>query len=321
MTANLAGVVVPLVTPFDRDGGLDLDAHRQEVRYLVRDVHVHGLVVGGSTGEGHTLTADELRLLTATAIEESRGTTPIIAGIIENSTRAAVQRAKAVSDLGVSALQVTPPHYLFKPDEESLVRYFRTITEETGLPVIIYNVIPWCYLSSELVVKMLRNVDGIVGVKQSGEDLKLLADLLDMTEGLDSRIFTAVDALLYPSYTLGCHGAICALLTAVPDYGVEQWNATKSGDDARALTIHKLILRLWNAVRGDNLPANIKTVLRLRGRTPGYCRAPMSPSSRSVESDIKQALTYLGHQPLKAVGGGVEKPPARPPPSLSLERQ
>ena len=146
-------------------------------------------------------------------------------------------------------------------------------------------------------------------------------DLLDMTEGLDSRIFTAVDALLYPSYTLGCHGAICALLTAVPDYGVEQWNATKSGDDARALTIHKLILRLWNAVRGDNLPANIKTVLRLRGRTPGYCRAPMSPSSRSVESDIKQALTYLGHQPLKAVGGGVEKPPARPPPSLSLERQ
>ncbi|MFI2901490.1 dihydrodipicolinate synthase family protein, partial [Klebsiella aerogenes] len=71
---------------------------------------------------------------------------PVIAGIIVDSTRDAVRRGKAVRDLGVAALQVTPVHYLFKPDDDAMVRHFRTMADETGMPIIIYNVVPWSYL-------------------------------------------------------------------------------------------------------------------------------------------------------------------------------
>jgi hypothetical protein len=67
---------------------------------------------------------------------------PLIFGIIANSTRQALQHARAVRDLPVAALMVTPPHYLFTPSETEMFAYFRSITEETGLPVLVYNVVP-----------------------------------------------------------------------------------------------------------------------------------------------------------------------------------
>src|SRR5437867_1993154 len=95
------GIVPPITTPFGPDDRVDEVALRAEVRYLIDRVGVHGLAVGGSTGEGHTLTTDETRLLSAIAVEEAAGRVPVITGIITNSTASAVERGRAVADLGV----------------------------------------------------------------------------------------------------------------------------------------------------------------------------------------------------------------------------
>ena len=78
------------------------------------------------------------------------------------------------------------------------------MTGATDKPVIIYNVVPWVYLSAPLLYRIFREVAGVIGVKQSAGDLKRLADLLALVEPKDV-VFTAVDALLYPSFLLGCH--------------------------------------------------------------------------------------------------------------------
>lgn len=196
---RISGIVPPIVTPFDADEDVDELALRADVRYLVQDAGVHGVAAGGSTGEGHTLTTDELRQVVGAAADEVGGQVPVVAGIIVDSTRQAVEKSLAVADLGVAALQVTPVHYLFKPDDEMMVRHFATIADRTGVPVIVYNVVPWAYCSPELLVRMITEVDGVIGVKQSSGDLKLLADLL---LGLGDRglVMSAVDALLYPSF-------------------------------------------------------------------------------------------------------------------------
>ncbi|MFN2154762.1 MAG: dihydrodipicolinate synthase family protein, partial [Anaerolineae bacterium] len=80
--SSIYGVVPPMVTPFDAEGEIDERALRADVRYLIEQAGVHGLAVGGSTGEGHTLTAGELRFLVGAAVEEARGRVPVIAGII-----------------------------------------------------------------------------------------------------------------------------------------------------------------------------------------------------------------------------------------------
>ena len=73
-----------------------------------------------------------------------------MAGIIVDSTRQAVEKAKAVSDLEVAALQVTPVHYLFKPDAEMTYRHFATMADAVDVPIMIYNVVPWNYCSPEI---------------------------------------------------------------------------------------------------------------------------------------------------------------------------
>jgi 4-hydroxy-tetrahydrodipicolinate synthase len=291
---DIHGIIPPAVTPFDPEGRIDEPAHRAEVRYLVETARVHGVAVCGSTGEGHTLTTEETRAITAWTVEEVRGRVPVIAGIITNSTRSAIDRARAVSDLGVAALQVTPVHYLFRPDDEAMLRHFAAIAEASRLPVILYNVVPWSYLWPPLLTRILRDVPGVIGVKQSASDMKALADLLLLVEeaGIAGRvrILSAVDALLYPSFTLGAHGSVAAILTAVPEWCVALWNAVQAGDHTLGLKRHQDLLRLWNALDAPNLPANVKTALELQGRFGGLPRAPMPASSPDQVEKIRRAL-------------------------------
>ncbi len=287
--AQIAGIVPPLVTPFTEDEEVDEAALRADVRTMIEQAGVHGLVVGGSTGEGHTLTTDELRLVVTATVEEAAGRVPVLAGLIVDSTRQAVERVRALADLDVAALQVTPVHYLFRPSDDMMVRHFAAIAEAGRAPVMIYNVVPWSYCSPALLVRIMREVDGVIGVKQSAGDLKLMADLLLLLEGR-GLVMSAVDALLYPSFVLGAHGAIAAILTAAPAQCVQLWDAVQRGDHAAALDLHKRLLRLWNALAGDNLPANVKFAMELQGRRGGFPRAPMAVSSEAQRAAIRAAL-------------------------------
>ena len=291
MTHGIHGIIPPMTTPFNENGTVDDPAIRAQVDFLL-DAGVHGLAAAGSTGEGHTLETNELRRVAAETVDAAAGHVPVIAGIIADSTRDAITRASAVADVGVAALQVTPVHYLFRPDDDAMLDHFRAIAESTALPVIIYNVVPWSYLSPDLLVKIMAEVPGVIGVKQSAGDLKLFADLM-VLRGPDDLILCAVDALMYPAYSLGAHGSIAAILTAAPAASVALWDAVAAGDHKRARRLHESLLRLWNVLVADNLPANVKTALTLQGCPGGWPRAPMPPSSPEQISAIREALAAL----------------------------
>ena len=290
---KIQGIVPPMATPFTAAEALDIAALRAEVDYLISSTGVHGIAVGGSTGEGHTLTTAELREIVGHAAEVAAGRVPIIAGIIVDSTRQAIEKAQALADLEVAALQVTPVHYLFRPSDEAMFAHFAALAEAAEQPVMVYNVVPWAYCSPALLDKMMREIPGLIGVKQSAGDLKLLADLLHRSADA-GLIMSAVDALLYPSFALGAHGAIAAILSAAPELCVQLWRQVQAGDQAGALGTHLKLLPLWNAIMGDNLPANVKTALALQGRPAGAPRQPMPPSSERQRAAIQAALAAAG---------------------------
>ncbi|HEX6114798.1 MAG TPA: dihydrodipicolinate synthase family protein, partial [Geminicoccaceae bacterium] len=99
MAGELLGIIPPMTTPFDADGELEEGALRAQVRWLIA-AGVHGLAAGGSTGEGQTLEADELRRLLGIVTDEAAGAVPVIAGVIVDSTRDAIRRGKALGGLG-----------------------------------------------------------------------------------------------------------------------------------------------------------------------------------------------------------------------------
>lgn len=291
MSATLAGIMPPLVTPFTRDEDVDEQALRAELRLMLA-AGVHGICVAGSTGEGHTLSIDETRRVAAIALEEVGDRLPVIAGIIRDSTREVIAYARALRDSGVAALQITPVHYLFDPGADGHYAYYERIGAEIGLPILIYNVVPWNTISPELLMR-LSEIEQVVGVKQSGGDIHKLADLLLMNAGR-LRVFSAVDDLMYPSFALGAHGAIAAILTVLPGRSVQLWDACQAGDHATALAIHERLLPVWRAISAPDLNARTKAALELQGRRAGLAREPLLPVAPDVRASIADALARAG---------------------------
>ena len=292
--SDLTGILPPMVTPFDAvNEEIDEASLRQDLRYMIEVGKVHGIVVGGSTGEGHTLTTEELRHLVKITIDEVSGDLPVVAGIIVDSTRQAIERVRALADLDVAALQVTPVHYLFRPSDELMQQHFAAIADASDVPLFIYNVVPWSYLSPSLLTKIITEVDGVMGVKQSAQDLRSLADLLLLLDGR-GVVFSALDGLMYPSFVLKPAGIIAGILSTAPNLCVQLWDAVKADDHTTALELHNKLLRIWMAIEGGNMCAKIKTSLELQGRAKSVSRMPMTPTSEQEKEAIRDALASAG---------------------------
>ena len=291
MINELHGVVAPFTTPFKPNGEIDFSSIKPQVDWLI-DNGVHGLAAGGSTGEGHVLNRSEYQELIAATIKAVAGRVPVVAGIIANSTAEVATRGDLVKGLGVVALQVTPPHYLFRPDDDAMVGHFQEIHDACDVPILIYNVVPWCYLSPDLLIRIMAEVPGVAGVKQSAGDMKLFADLMRRADK-KNLIFSAVDALLYPSYQLGARGAIAAILTAAPGPSVKLWNAVKAQDWEIARDLHERLMPVWDAVGVDNMPSLVKYAQELQGVPAGLARRPTSPGTESQKAHVRAALQDL----------------------------
>ena len=289
--STLRGIISPFTTPFSKDGELQLELIAPQVEWLIEN-GVHGLAAGGSTGEGHVLNRDEYYSLMKTTSEALKGRIPLVAGIIANSTSVVAARGKSVKDLGVEALQITPPSYLFRPDDNAMVEHFKEIHAECDVPILVYNVVPWCYLSPDLLLRIMDEVPGVLGVKQSAGDMKLFADLIRRANP-KNLIFSAVDALLFSSYQLGAPGAIAAILTAAPGPSVKLWNAVIDKDWETARDLHERLMPLWDAIGVDNMPSLCKYAQQLQGLETGYARKPTSPATEEQKKKVRAALENL----------------------------
>lgn len=287
----LTGILPPTTMPFDKKGDLVFSALREQMDFVVEQ-GAHGVVAGGSTGEGHTLSFDEFVRVMHETHDALAGRKPYIVGLIVNSTREAIERVKALRGLNIAALQITPVHYLFKPSADATVDHFKTIYDATGIPILIYNVIPWNYLSVDLMLRIMREVPGVVGMKQSGGDVKSVSDLVQQCSERNV-VLTGVDALLYSAFSMGANGAISALTAAVPGVCVKLWDAVQRGDHATGLKLHRALANLWNAVPHDVLPAAAKYIQHKQGLGFYYPRQPMDHVSETLKKAIDKAMAGL----------------------------
>jgi 4-hydroxy-tetrahydrodipicolinate synthase len=288
------GVIPALTTPFDERGEIDETKYRAQVQFMLCK-GVHGVCFGGSTGEGYTLEIEEFRRLAAITVEEVKGKVPVVAGIIANSTREVIKRAEAIRDIEVDALQVTPVFYIFTPSDEENYQHFKTLCDTLKMPILVYNVIPWNLLNTQLVLRILRELPLIVGIKQSQGNITRVAELV-ANAPKDKVILSAVDNLLYSCFAFGAHGTLAASPTGAPGPVVRLWNAVQEGDHKTAVAIHHRLVNLWSALPSNNMPAAIKYCLALQGVDCGVARQPMgmpdSAEKKPIESALKAILEY-----------------------------
>src|SRR6185437_3015189 len=112
---DLTGVIPPMITPFAEDDSIDHALLRREARFLL-SCGIDGLVVGGSTGEGAGMSAQELGDAVRTVIDAVEGSIPVLAGIIADDSSEAVRLGESARKAGAAGLQVPPPHFYFSAD-------------------------------------------------------------------------------------------------------------------------------------------------------------------------------------------------------------
>lgn len=287
---DLRGVIVPLTTPFDAAGEIDRSAFARQVEWMLAE-GVDGVVVGGSTGEGFALEEAEILELSRVALDVAAGRVPVITSIMADSTRAAAARARLLDKLPLAGLQVAPPHYIFAPDDDGMVAFYRDVGAATGMPIIIYNVIAWANVRPDLAARIIADVGGVHAVKQSDKDLGTFAELVRQI-GAD-RVFGAIDGSLMSCYDLGVAGSIAAIASAAPGANVSLWRAVRDRDRARALAVNAALCELWSHLAAPNLPARVKLAQTLQGAPAGHPRRPMTTPGDRVRDGLQQALGRL----------------------------
>ncbi len=292
MALWLRGVIPAVITPFDENGQIDEEALRTELEFQLK-CGVTALCAGGSTGEGAGLSRDEVKQLNSIFVDQVRGRVPVIAGIIADNTDEAINLGLAAKEAGAAALQVTPPHYLFQPDVPELVSYYLRIHEQTGLDIILYNVLPWGQVTAKGVEKLIET-GAIAAVKQSGSNMHQLADML-YHFGNKVPVLTALDDLLYPSFVLGAHGTLSAIASVLPKECVELYEAVQEGEHAQARNLHHQLLVIWRAI--DDLSGfhgRIKYAIELQGRPAGLPRHPHRSAREDERALVRRAFQEAG---------------------------
>ncbi|MGI6403713.1 MAG: dihydrodipicolinate synthase family protein [Oscillospiraceae bacterium] len=286
------GIIPPALTPFTRDGELDMALFEKDIRLLL-DAGVHGISIGGSTGEGAFLDDNELHQLIA-HVRKMDSDIPILAGIIRNSARSAISAGKAAKAAGANGLMITPTSYTpLVPDEDGNYAYFNEISNAIDLPIVIYNVVKQNVISAPLFKRMAEGIENVQGIKQSCGSIPALYDML-MTCGKSATIYSATDEMLCTTYELGAAGAISAVLTVFPEICVEMWNEVKAGNVEKARSLQDRIYFVWQAIAGNQFPIRAKYALKLLGRDLGYTRNPITSISDAEKERIRSALQQNG---------------------------
>jgi 4-hydroxy-tetrahydrodipicolinate synthase len=286
---SFEGTFTPIVTPFRADGSIDLRALGDLVEWQI-DSRIDGLVPCGSTGESATLSPEEHVSVIRHVVEVAAGRVPVIAGTGSNSTREAVEFTRHARDLGADGALLISPYYN-KPTQDGIFLHYRKVAEDTGFPLLVYNV-PGrtsSRIEPETLARLSR-VPSIVGLKDSGGDLVKTSETIAQCEP-SFVVLSGDDALTLPMLSIGARGVISTVANVAPHQTAAIVRAYLGGDLARARAVHYELLPLMQALFIETNPIPVKTALQILGRIPDAAlRLPLTPLTQASRERLEATL-------------------------------
>ena len=266
------GVMPAVTTKFTDNDELDLDMFEVNINAQLR-AGVHGIVLGGTLGEASTLLDEEKRELTKFTVDIVKDKVPVLINIAEQSTKAAVSAAQKAEVDGAKGLMMLPP-MRYKSGEYETVEYFKTVANNTSLPIMVYNN-PVDY-KVEVTLDMfdeLLKCENIEAVKESTRDISNVTRIKNQF-GDRLKIMTGVDTLALESLLMGADGWIAGLVCAFPEETVAIYALQKAGRIQEALEIYRWFLPLLELDINSKLVQNIKLAEVATGIGTENVRAP-----------------------------------------------
>jgi 4-hydroxy-tetrahydrodipicolinate synthase len=285
----LGEILTAIVTPFARDGSVDLAGFRELARHLVENGS-DGLVVTGTTGESPTLSDDERFELYAAAVEEVGDRATVVAGTGTNATAHSVHLTERTHELGVDGFLVVTPYYN-RPPPRGIVAHFEAIAAVTDKPIVVYNIPARTVLNLETAtLATLAEITNVGAVKQAYDDLGQARAIVEL--GLD--LYAGDDDLVHPFLELGGAGGICVHTHVVGPQVKELVRRFRAGDAAGARELDEQLRPSIDLLRVAPNPIAIKAALNILGHEVGGHRLPLVEATHDERDRVRACLDRLG---------------------------
>ena len=287
--AVFTGAGVAIVTPMKENGEVDYERFGELIEFQIAN-QTDAIVVCGTTGEASTLSHEEHLDAIKYCVEKVNGRIPVVAGTGSNCTETAVYLSTEAEKYGVDGVLLVSPYYN-KATQNGLYKHFKTVAESIKVPVILYNVPSrtGCNILPETIVRLCKDVDNILGVKEASGNISQIAHLAAISHGCVD-IYSGNDDQIVPIMALGGVGVISVLSNVAPRQTHEICQKFLDGDVEGSRKMQLEAMDLCNALFCEVNPIPVKKAVELAGLCNGYVRMPMTEAEPASVEKIRKAM-------------------------------
>jgi 4-hydroxy-tetrahydrodipicolinate synthase len=292
--STLEGIIAYPVTPFSRDGsGIDEKTFRRITENLLRSDPA-AIAFLGSAGESAYLTNEEWRRAAKLGVETVAGRTPVILGISELTTSAAVAKARYAQEIGADMLMVIPISY-WNLTEAEIHGHFAAIAEASDLPIMAYNnpATSGVDMPPALLVKLVRELKTVSFVKESSGDINRMHAIRTLSNG-EIPFYNGANHLALEALAAGASGWCTAAPNLLDDRPRRLFELMHKGHLAAARELFYHLLPVLRFIVVGGLPTTVKAGLKLRGLDAGDPRLPLKPLPDVQRRELEAYLAALG---------------------------
>ena len=291
--AIFKGAGVAIVTPMQENGQVNYEQFDKLLEFQIAG-GIDAVIVCGTTGEASTLTHEEHLNVIRHCVETVAGRIPVVAGTGSNCTETAVYLSMEAEKSGVDGLLLVSPYYN-KATQNGLYAHFKTVADSVKVPILLYNVPgrTGCNILPETIVRLCREVENIVGVKEASGDIKQIAKLAALADGCVD-IYSGDDNQIVPIMSLGGLGVISVLANVAPRQTHDICQMFLDGDTKGSLKEQLRAMDMCDALFCEVNPIPVKRALELMGMIDGTLRMPLTRMEEANAKRLEKAMREYG---------------------------
>ncbi|GAB6405890.1 dihydrodipicolinate synthase family protein [Pseudomonas sp. MHK4] len=297
---NFDGIFTPAITPLSSDGQIDFSAFGEVIEYLVES-KVHGIIIGGSTGEYYAHTAAERVEIAQCAKDVLKGRLPLVVGTGGIRTEDSVYFAEKAKELEADALLVGSPPYAL-PTQKEIATHVLAVDKAAGLPIMLYNYPARMGVAMEdEFFEAVAQCKNILAIKESSGEMNRLHRLAHSHPSI--QISCGWDDQALEFFAWGARSWVCAGSNFIPREHVALYEACVIEKDfAKGRRIMSAMLPLMDFLEGGKFVQSIKYGSELNGLRTGGVRAPLQPLEESEKQELKEVIRTLKQNVAQIVG-------------------
>ncbi|RYZ41562.1 MAG: 4-hydroxy-tetrahydrodipicolinate synthase, partial [Sphingobacteriales bacterium] len=275
---KFSGTGIAIITPFHTDLSIDWDSYAKLIEWWIA-AKVDYLVVLGTTGESATVHGKEKQEVFSFVNKQAAGRLPLVAGIGGYDTAEVISDFKSFDLSGYDAILSVSPYYN-RPNQEGLFQHYKTLSDQTPLPIMMYNVPSRTgqNITAATQLRIARECKNVFATKEaSGNFEQVMSIIKNKPEGF--MVISGDDGITFPLMALGADGVVSVVANAYPADFAQMVRQCLEGNYAKAREIHYRYTDIITSMFTEGSPSGVKYYLAEMGMCQHTFRQPVWPVS------------------------------------------